>query len=44
MTLTFSVPFLRPGDYTAIFTVHDQNSDKSGSFEVPFKIALPAAE
>jgi hypothetical protein len=41
MTLTFGVPFLRPGDYKAIFTVHDQNSDKTGTFEVPFTIALP---
>jgi hypothetical protein len=41
MTLSFGVPFLRPGDYKAIFTVRDQNSDKNGEFEVPFKIALP---
>lgn len=41
MTLSFGVPFLRPGDYKAIFTVRDQNSDKSGTFEVPFAIALP---
>jgi hypothetical protein len=44
MALTFAVPYLRPGEYKAIFTVHDQNSDKSGSFEVPFNVALPAAE
>ncbi len=43
MTLSFGVPFLRPGDYKAIFTVHDQNSDKSGTFEVPFAITLPTA-
>jgi hypothetical protein len=42
MTLSFAVPFLRPGDYKAIFTVHDQNSDKSGMFEVPFAITLPS--
>lgn len=42
MTFSFSVPFVRPGQYTAIFTVRDQNSDKTGSFEVPFEIALPA--
>ncbi len=41
MTLSFGVPFLRPGDYKAMFTVHDQNSDKSGTFEVPFTITLP---
>jgi hypothetical protein len=44
MALTFTVPFLRPGEYTAAFTVHDQNSDKTGRFEVPFTIALPTAE
>jgi hypothetical protein len=43
MTLSFSVPFLRPGDYTAVFTVRDANSDKTGTFEVPFEIVLPAA-
>jgi len=43
MTLSFGVPYLRPGDYKAIFTVHDQNSDKSGTFEVPFAISLPSA-
>jgi hypothetical protein len=43
MTLAFGVPFLRPGDYKAVFAVHDQNSDKSGTFEVPFAIALPTA-
>ena len=42
MTLSFGVPFLRPGEYKAVFAVHDQNSDKSGEFEVPFTIALPA--
>ena len=36
MTLSFGAPFLRPGEYKALFTVHDQNSDKSGTFEVPF--------
>jgi hypothetical protein len=43
MTLTFGVPFLRPGDYKAVFNVRDQNSDKSGTFEVPFTIELPTA-
>jgi hypothetical protein len=42
MTLSFGVPFLRPGDYKAVFTVHDQNSEKSGTFEVPFMITLPS--
>lgn len=43
MTLSFAVPFLRPGEYKAVFTVHDQNSTKSGEFEVPFTIELPTA-
>jgi len=43
MTLTFAAPFLRPGDYKAVFNVRDQNSDKSGTFEVPFSIELPTA-
>jgi hypothetical protein len=44
MTLSFGVPFLRPGDYKASFTVHDQNSDKTGTFDVPFTIELPTAQ
>ncbi len=43
MTLSFGVPFLRPGEYKAVFTVHDQNSTKTGTFDVPFTIALPTA-
>ena len=35
--------FLRPGEYKAAFTVRDQNSDKTGTFEVPFTVALPTA-
>ena len=42
-TLSFGVPYLRPGEYKAAFTVHDQNSDKTGTFEVPFSIGLPTA-
>ena len=42
-TLSFTVPYLRPGDYKATFTVHDENSDRTGTFEVPFKIGLPTA-
>lgn len=42
MALTFTVPYLRPGDYKAIFNVRDRNSAKSGTFEVPFSIGLPA--
>jgi hypothetical protein len=44
MLLSFGVPYLRPGEYKAIFTVRDQNSAKTGTFEVPFSIALPTAE
>jgi hypothetical protein len=42
-TLSFGVPYLRPGDYKAVFTVHDQNSSKTGTFEVPFSITLPTS-
>jgi hypothetical protein len=42
MRLTFGVPYLRPGQYKAVYTVRDQNSEKSGSFEVPFNVGLPA--
>ena len=41
ITLSFAVPYLRPGEYKAIVTVHDQNSPKSGSFEIAFDIGLP---
>jgi hypothetical protein len=44
VTLSFGVPYLRPGEYKATFTVHDQNSDKTGTFEVPFAIGLPTAD
>jgi hypothetical protein len=43
VTLSFAVPYVRPGEYKAAFTVHDQNSDKTGTFEVPFSIGLPTA-
>src|SRR5688572_13929929 len=41
--ITFSIkaPYVRPGDYKAVFTVRDRNSDKSGTFEVPFTVAPP---
>ena len=42
MTLAFGVPYLRPGDYIGHFTVHDQNSAKAGSFDLPFSVAAPA--
>jgi hypothetical protein len=44
MTLSFGVPYLRPGEYKAIVTVDDQNSPKTGTFEVMFNIGLPAAD
>ena len=44
MTLAFPVPYLRPGDYKAVFTVRDQNSAKTADFEVAFAVAAPAAE
>jgi hypothetical protein len=44
MTLSFQVPYVRPGDYIARFTIRDQNSAKTGSFDVPFTVAAPAAE
>lgn len=44
MTLIVQAPYVRPGDYKAIFTVRDGNSDKSGTFEVPFTVAPPVFE
>ena len=41
-TLKLTAPYLRPGDYTATFTVKDKNSEKSASFEMPFTLTLPA--
>jgi hypothetical protein len=43
MTLSFAMPYLRPGDYEAVFTVRDKNSPKTGSFEVPFTVVAPVA-
>ena len=43
MTLSVPVPFIRPGDYTALFNVDDQNSDKTAEFEVPFTVVLPGS-
>lgn len=42
MTLSYLVPFMRPGDYVAVFKVRDTHSDKTGSFEVPFTMLPPA--
>jgi hypothetical protein len=41
MTFAFGVPYLRPGEYVAKFTVDDQNSDKTGTFSVPFTVTTP---
>lgn len=43
MTISFVVPYVRPGEYTARFTVRDQNSQKSGTFDVPFTVAAPTS-
>ena len=43
MTLSLGAPYLRPGDYKAVFTVRDRNTGKSGTFEVPFTLTFPAA-
>ena len=43
LTLTLQAPYLRPGDYRAIFNVRDRNSGKSGSFDLPFTLTLPAS-
>ena len=42
MTLSYVVPFMRPGDYVGVFTVRDGHSEKTGSFEVPFTVLPPA--
>jgi hypothetical protein len=42
MTLSYLVPFMRPGDYVAVFMVRDGHSDKTGSFEVPFTMLPPS--
>jgi len=44
MTLSVAVPFIRPGDYKAVFNVDDRNSAKSAAFEVPFAVILPSAD
>jgi hypothetical protein len=41
LTVSFPAPYIRPGDYKAIITLRDQNSQKNGTFEVPFAIAAP---
>jgi hypothetical protein len=41
MTFAFGVPYLRPDNYVAKFTVDDQNSDKTGTFSVPFTVTTP---
>jgi hypothetical protein len=44
MTLSVVVPFIRPGEYKAVFSVDDQNSDKAATFEVPLTVVLPASD
>ena len=38
MVLSVKVPEIKAGGYKAIYQVKDMNSDKTGSFSVPFKI------
>lgn len=44
MTLSVVVPFIRPGDYKAVFSVADRNSDKTATFEIPLTIILPSTD
>ncbi|WP_026381330.1 hypothetical protein [Afifella pfennigii] len=44
LVLSYKMPELSPGTYTAEFTLRDDNSGKSGSFSVPFDIAAPEPE
>lgn len=39
MVLSVKVPEIKAGGYTAIYKVKDMNSDKTGSFSVPFTIS-----
>lgn len=39
--VTYSFAGLKPGDYVLVTTLRDRNSDKKGSFELPFTIAAP---
>jgi hypothetical protein len=38
MSLTANLSGLQPGKYIGKFTIRDKNSDKRGSFELPFEI------
>jgi hypothetical protein len=37
--ITYDFEGLKPGDYVLVTTLRDRNSDKRGSFELPFSIA-----
>lgn len=37
--ITYSFQGLKPGDYVLVTTLRDRNSDKKGSFELPFAVA-----
>jgi hypothetical protein len=41
--IVYNFKGLKPGDYVLETTLHDLNSPKTGSFELPFTIAAPAA-
>ena len=38
MNLTMSLTGIEPGSYVLVYTLHDQGSDKTSSFEQPFTI------
>lgn len=40
--ITYNFQGLRPGDYVLLTRLRDKNSDKVGSFELPFKVEAPA--
>ncbi|WP_181705945.1 hypothetical protein [Chthonobacter rhizosphaerae] len=40
--ITYNFQGLRPGDYVLVTRLRDKNSDKVGSFELPFQVAAPA--
>ena len=41
LSMSFPAPYIRPGDYKAVITLRDRNSQKTGTFEVPFTVAAP---
>lgn len=39
--ITYNFKGLKPGDYVLVTRLRDQNSDKVGSFELPFSVKAP---